>query len=249
MDAHLQAQALVLTLRAKIAHRLAHADRSGNGAVGRLEGRHHGIANGLHDGPPLRHDNLLQQPEMLVDEIEGDEVTDALIELGGVLEITEQESQAQDLEALADGERFGPVDVAKGLIGEETSCSENGLASLQEVVQRLVRHPYSRQHPTLGAVFQSQAQRPRAQGNGVDRNLDVVEDHGQVLALARLLAADIKELGRMRHGIEHDQRALRQLQRKDGPFSWRQINNFERDLREQLLQIGWKIDRRTPAAL
>jgi len=31
---------------------------------------------------------------MLVDEIEGDEVTDALIERGGVLEITEQESQA-----------------------------------------------------------------------------------------------------------------------------------------------------------
>src|SRR6202040_1044792 len=129
-----------------------------------------------HDGPPLRHDNLLQQPEMLVDEIEGDEVTDALIERGGVLEITEQESQAQDLEALADGERFGPVDVAKGLIGEETLRSENGLASLQQVVQRLVRHPYSRQHATLGAVLQSQAQRAGAQGNGVDRNLGIVED-------------------------------------------------------------------------
>src|ERR1700730_15413022 len=249
MDAHLQAQALVLTLGAKIAHRLAHADRSGNGAVGRLEGRHHGIANGLHDGPPLRHDNLLQQPEMLVDEIEGDEVTDALIELGGVLEITEQESQTQDLEALADGERFGPVDVAKGLIGEQTSCSENGLASLQEVVQRLVRHPYSRQHPTLGAVLQIKAQGPGAQGNGVDRDLDLVEDHGQVLALTRLIAADLKELGRMRHGIEHDQRALRQLQRKDGPFSWRQVNRFERDLPQQLLQISWKIDGRTPEDL
>ena len=33
MDAHLQAQALMLTLGAKIAHRLAHANRSGNGAV------------------------------------------------------------------------------------------------------------------------------------------------------------------------------------------------------------------------
>src|SRR5258706_8456639 len=111
---------------------------------------------------------------MLVDEIEGDEVTDALIELGGVLEITEQESQAQDLEALADRERFGPVDVAEGLIGEETHCIQNGLASLQEVVQRRVRHPYSRQHATIGAVFQSQAQWPGAQGNGVDRHLDLV---------------------------------------------------------------------------
>src|SRR5258705_8608366 len=118
---------------------------------------------------------------MLVDEIERDEITDAVIERSGVLEITEQESQAQDLEALADGERFGPVDVAEGLIGEKTPCIENGLASLQEVVQRLVRHPYSRQHATLGAVLQNQVQSPGTQGNGVDRNLHLVEDHRQVL--------------------------------------------------------------------
>ena len=83
MDAHLQAQTLMLTLGTEIAHRLAHADRRGNGAVGRLEGRHDGIADGLHDRPPFGGDDLLQQPEMLVDEIEGREVTDALIELGG----------------------------------------------------------------------------------------------------------------------------------------------------------------------
>src|SRR6266436_8776883 len=140
MDVHLQAQALMLTLGAKIAHRLAHAERGGNGAVRRLEGRHHGIADGLHDGTPFRRDYLLQQPEMFVDEIEGGEVTDALIELGGALEIAKQESQTQYLEALADGERVGPVDVAKRLIGEETLSRENGLALLQQVVQRLVRH-------------------------------------------------------------------------------------------------------------
>src|SRR6266852_8913950 len=111
MDAHLQAQALMVTLGAKIAHRLAHADRSRNGAVGRLEGRHHGIADGLHDGAAFGRDNLLEQPEMLVDEIEGGEVTDALIELGRALEIAEQESQSQDLEALADGERVSAIDV------------------------------------------------------------------------------------------------------------------------------------------
>src|SRR2546428_11077513 len=113
MDAHLQTQALMLTLGAKIAHRLAHADRRGNGAVGRLEGRHDGIANGLRDSPSFGRDDLLQQPEMLIDEVEGCEVTDALIELGGVLEIAEQKSQAEDLETLADGERVGPVDIAK----------------------------------------------------------------------------------------------------------------------------------------
>src|SRR6266850_1905880 len=99
---------------------------------------------------------------MLVDEIEGGEVTDALIELGGAPEIAKQESQAQDLEALADGERVGAVDVAEGLIGEETLGRENGLASPQDVVQRRARHPYRRQHATVGAVFQRQAQRPGA---------------------------------------------------------------------------------------
>src|SRR4051812_8846733 len=105
----------MLALGAEIAHRLAHADRSGNGAVGRLEGRHYGVANGLHDRAPFGRDDLLQQAEMLVDEIEGGEVADALIEFGGVPEIAEQESQAQYLEVLADGERVGPVDVAEGL--------------------------------------------------------------------------------------------------------------------------------------
>ncbi len=53
----------------------------------------------------------------------------------------------------------------------------------------------------------------------------------------------------MRHGIEHDQRALRHLQRKDRPFSRRQVNRFERHLLQQLLHIGGKIDRRTPEYL
>src|SRR5256886_14694650 len=140
MDAHLQAQALMLMLGAKIAHRLAHADRSGNGAVRRLEGRHHGIANGLHDCPPFGRDNLLQQPEMLVDEIEGDEVTDALIELSGVLEIAEQESQAQDLETLADGERVGTADVTDGITGAGTLIGSNGPRSRQMALQQWIRY-------------------------------------------------------------------------------------------------------------
>src|SRR5215467_15208943 len=104
----------MLTLGAKIAHRLAHADRSGDGTVRRFESRHDGIANGLHDGAPFGCDNLLKQPEMLVDEIERDEIADAVIEPGRVPEIAEQERQAQDLEPLANGKRVGPVDVAEG---------------------------------------------------------------------------------------------------------------------------------------
>src|SRR5438045_8784920 len=118
MDAHLQTQTLMLTLGAEITHRLAHANRGSNSVIRCLKGRHHGITNRLYDGAPFRDDNLLQQPEMLVHEIEGDKVTDALVELRRVLEITKQESQAQDLEALTDRKCFGPVDVAEGLIGE-----------------------------------------------------------------------------------------------------------------------------------
>jgi hypothetical protein len=49
MDTDLQVQALMMALDAEIASRLAHADRGGDGAIRRLESRHHGIANGLHD--------------------------------------------------------------------------------------------------------------------------------------------------------------------------------------------------------
>src|SRR6516165_5468782 len=186
---------------------------------------------------------------MLVDEIEGDEVADPVIERGRAFEIAEQKSQAQDLEALADGECVGPVDVAKGLIGEEALRVENGLASLQEAVQRLIRYPHSRQHATIAAVVQGYAQRPGAKGQPLDGDLHVFEDHGQVLAFARLLARDLEELGRVRHWVEDDQRAFRQSQGEDGPFSWRQVDAFERDLPQQLLQIRRKIDARTPEDL
>src|SRR5438552_10567611 len=154
MNADLQAQALVLALRAEIAHCLAHANRGGDAVVRRLEGRHHGIPNGLHDGTPFGGDDLLKQSEMFVDEIEGDKVADTFIKLGRAFEIAEQESKTQDFEALADGERVGPVDIAEVLVGEEALRGEYGLASLQKIVQRLVRHPYSRQYSTIGTVLQ-----------------------------------------------------------------------------------------------
>src|ERR1700720_3698382 len=103
MDANLQTQALVLALGAEIAHRLAHTDRGGDPAVRRLEGRHHGIADGLHNCTPFGSDDLLEQPEMLVYEIEGDEIADTFIKLGRAFEIAEQESKAQDLQALSNG--------------------------------------------------------------------------------------------------------------------------------------------------
>src|SRR3984957_13309807 len=155
MDANLQSQALVLALGAEIARRLAHANCGGDAAVRDFDGRHHGIANSLHDGTPFGGDDLLKQSEMFVDEIEGDEVADTFIKLSRVFEITERERKAQDLEALGDGERVGPVDIAEGRVGEEALRGEYGLASLQKIVQRLVCHPYGRQYSTVGTVQQS----------------------------------------------------------------------------------------------
>ena len=91
MDADLQVQALVLALGAEIARRFAHADRGGNGSIRRLEGRHHRFANGLHDGALFGAYDLLKQPEMLADEIEGDEITDPGIKFGRAFEVAEQE--------------------------------------------------------------------------------------------------------------------------------------------------------------
>src|SRR5436309_10276180 len=48
------------------------------------------------------------------------------------------------LQALADRQRVGAVDIAKGLVGEETRCGEHRLAPRQDVVERLVRHPNRR---------------------------------------------------------------------------------------------------------
>jgi hypothetical protein len=96
-----------------------------------LEGRHHRIADGLHDGALFGAYDLLKQPEMLSDEIEGNEITDPGIKFGRAFEVAEQESKAQDLETLADGERIGPIDVAEGLIGEEALRGKYRLAPLQ----------------------------------------------------------------------------------------------------------------------
>ena len=132
MDADLQVQALVLALGAEIARRFAHADRGGNGAIRRLEGRHHSIADGLHDGALFGAYDLLKHPEMLSDEIESNEITDPGIKFGRAFEVAEQESKAQDLETLADGERIGPIDVAEGLIGEEALRGKYRLAPLKK---------------------------------------------------------------------------------------------------------------------
>jgi hypothetical protein len=68
-------------------------DRIGQRAPASRVEVHHSIANGLHNRTPFGSDDLLEQPEMLVYEIEGDEVANTFIKRGRALEIAEQESK------------------------------------------------------------------------------------------------------------------------------------------------------------
>ena len=68
--------------------------------------------------PPSADDLRDQRAEMAAHEIEGDEIADPVVKLGRALQVGEQESEAGDLEALLDVERFGAIEVAKRLVGE-----------------------------------------------------------------------------------------------------------------------------------
>ena len=86
------------------------------------------------------------------------------------------------------------------------------------------------QHARVGAVFQRQPQRPGPQLDRAGRRPQLVEDHRQVLPLARRLALDVDELRRMRHRIEDDDELGRQLQRQERLLAGRQLDRVEGDL-------------------
>ena len=149
------------------AHRLAHAQRRGQRTVGRQEGRHHRIADGLDHGAAFGRDDLVQRAEMLAHQVEGDQVADPLVELGRALEVGEQEGEAGDLQPLVDVERVGAVDVAEGLVGQQALGGQERPALAERcraARRRRSRRPGSTR--AVGAVLERQPQRP---GPQVDR--------------------------------------------------------------------------------
>ena len=142
------------SVRLELAHRVAHAQRRGDRAVGRRECRHHRIADGLDHGAGLGGDDLVQHAEMRPHQIEGDEIADPLVKLGRALEVGEQEGEAGDLEALIDVERVGAVDVAESLVGQQALGGEERLAPAEQIVQLVAGDPHARQHPRIGAVLE-----------------------------------------------------------------------------------------------
>ena len=149
---------------------------------------------------------------MRAHQVVGDEVADALVELGRAFEIGEQEGQAGDLQALVDVERVGPVDVAERLVGEQALGGQERPALAEQVVELVPRDPHAGQHPRVGAVLERDSQRPRAHRKGRVRRAHFVEDDGEILALARRFALDVEELRPARHRVHDDDEFSRQLQ-------------------------------------
>ena len=118
------------------------------------EGRHHGIADGLHDSALLRGDDLQQRMEMRAHQIECGEVADPLVQRGRALEVGEQERQRRDLETLIDVEVVGFEDVTEGLVGQHPLGREERLALADQVMKRVGGNENRRQHPHAGLIVE-----------------------------------------------------------------------------------------------
>ena len=102
--------------------------------------------------------------------------------------------------------------------------------------------PQSWQHPGVGTVIERQAQRPRTQLHGFGGRTHLVKDEREALAFARRLALDVEELRCMRHRVEEDREFRRQMQRKLGLLTRRELDRVERHFRDQPIEVVRKIN-------
>ena len=171
--------------------------------------------------------------EMRAHQIEGGEIADPFIERGGAFQVGEQERQRGDLEALIDVEIIRLEDVAKSLVRQHPLGGQDRLALAEQLMERVVGDPDRGKHPVVGLVFERQPQRPGTHHGRAGRRVQLVEDDGELLALAGRLALDIQKMRRMRHRLEHDHELIGQLQRQHRLLARRQLDRLERDLIDQ----------------
>ena len=133
VNADLQQQVLAAMRCIQAAHGLAHAQRSGERAVGRGEGCHDSIPDRLDDRAALGGHALVQDAEMLAHNVEGDQIADPLVEFRRALKVGEQEGEAGDFQPLVNVERVGAIDVAKGLVGQQPFGGQEGPALAEEL--------------------------------------------------------------------------------------------------------------------
>ena len=252
VHADLEHQVLVLAFGVQSAHRIAHSEGGRDRTVGRGECRHHCVTDRLDYRARFRGDYLVQHAEVRPHHVVGNQVADALVEIGGPLQIGEQEGKARDLEPLVDVERVGAVDVAKRLVGEQALRRQERFALAEEVMHLVSRDPHGRQHAHVGAVLEDETKRPGPHLDLPGGRLHLVEYHREVLALARGVAVARRETA--------PSASLDQTRCRTFAGSWseriafspaRQLNVVDYDFLEQpLVRLGpRKVDARTPEDL
>ena len=134
VDADFQEKIVAAVLGIQLKHRLAHPERGGHCAVRAREGRHDGVADCLDDRSGLRGNDLVKDPEVRSYQIECGKVTDALVERGRASQVSKEEGEAGDLEALVDVKCVGPIDVPETLVRQDTFRREKSSPATQQVV-------------------------------------------------------------------------------------------------------------------
>ena len=115
---------------------VAHVERRGDGAGGVGVGGHDRVADGLHHRAAVAHGGLAQPVEMLLDQLEGVEIADPLVERGRALDVGEQERDVADREALRATDHLGAEQALERLAGEQVLAGEIGVEVQEAVVLR-----------------------------------------------------------------------------------------------------------------
>src|SRR5260370_27905921 len=121
---------------------------------------------------------------MRSDEVEGDQIPNPFVELGGTSEVGEQERQTGDLQARVDIDRVGAVEIAKNLVCQQSLCAQERLAPAQELTEPVRRYPQPRQYARVGPIFERPRHRPRAQLDRLRRRTSLTVQRRDALELA-----------------------------------------------------------------
>ena len=112
----------------------AHVERGGDSVGGVGVGGHDRVADRLHHRTAMADRRLAQPVEMLLHQLVGVEVADALVERGRALDVGEQDRDVADREPLRAADDLGAEQAAKGLAGEQVLAGEVGIEGQEDIV-------------------------------------------------------------------------------------------------------------------
>src|SRR5262245_28486193 len=146
-------------------------------------------------------------------QVVGNEITDAVVKLGGPFEICKQKREAGQLQPLIDVERLSSIDVAEYLVGQKLFRCEKWLSLTKHMMKRFAGDPDRRQGAHIGLIFEREPQRPWAHFSRHSGRLDFVKDQCEILTLSRRFPLHINEMRHMSDRLKHDQKLRGHLKR------------------------------------